>query len=244
MPRSDLFLPLDGGENRIERADGAAPDAEAVHAFCERAMAESSQERPETELQAWMDACAERLEAILRLLRERTERIPVPRGFFVSEGERQKTYPEICRLLLLLDPMLTALRAEIASLGAIERLVEDARNRQDLSQRMLLLLRDEHKQKAQTERILTQIGKTAQGIDRQRARGKELLREMHALRGELSPLVSSLYPRFCEHMARAADMEQEGRSCDLPAARRLCTELADAVTARLRTLKQRRKPST
>ncbi len=243
MPGSDVFLPLDGGESVAQEAEFTLPDAEAVRDFCERAVAEASQERTQADFRKGLDACTERLKGILRLIRERTERIPAPRGFFVGDAERRSAYAESCRLLLLLDPEITALRAEITALCAIERRIADAENRQDLSRRMLLLWRGEHEKKKSKEPFLTLIKEAQAELDRQRECDRTMLREIGLLREEMFSWISNLYPTFRERLYRLSDMEHEGDSCDVLATRRLCTELADAVSARLRILEQREQTS-
>ena len=188
---------------------GDLPDADAVRAFCARGIEQSSQKFARNAFRQGVDLCTVRLERILRLLEERTASIPLPQGFFARESDRTAAYAACCRLLLLLDFEVTAFRADFTALCAVEKQVSDAKAKDALAE-----------------------------IDRARKSGRAVLEAVRDLRESVGPFLGKLYPSFCEQLARIADLEHEGTSCDPIAVRRLCAELTDAVTACLRSFKQ------
>ena len=232
MPRSDLFVPLDGGEDGIESVEHILSE-DAIHALCERIRSKDPERWMCAEAQDVLAACGERMREIRRLLREHAERIPVPQGFFVGNAERIDAYAESCRLLLRLEPAVTALRVALVVLGDFEHAWIEAERRQASFRRELLCALP-----VLQEPMLTRIKETLAKQDRQLACGRAWVARLGDFRRDTSVWVCDTYPQGCERLQSLSDMGHEGASCDPLAVRQLCTELEDTIAARLRVLEQ------
>ncbi len=135
---------------------------------------------------------------LLQLLKEQEKRIPIPRGIFVGQTERQDAYAVACRLLGAVEEMTRRLCTDAPMLTDTVSQLSKLRTVYEAEQR--------------------DVGMTEEC---QEVRTCDGLLDFHAY---VMRFCTALLPAFIDRVSEYADMEHEGAACNPNALLRLVGE--------------------
>ena len=157
-----------------------------------------------------------------------SERIPLPRGFFVGDAERIPAFAQVCRLLSLSEVHASELRTLSMRVSLLAETLNEQKRTQNHATLLCCEIGAAAKNNGDTATQRT-VAALAKELDEHAEHTARVQVRFLKIKEKITHFCVRILPDFCNRMVTEADMEHEGASCNPASAARLCGEVRAAI---------------